>query len=115
MSPPGYSSVILLFKYRSGLERELSTQMLVRERVMPDFSKPEHEMFTGRRPRAFQFKCCVGTAILGQPPVRRKIELIGRHFGVRRPGAALVRSRAIDNKAAPGRRTPKCNFCLGGA
>jgi hypothetical protein len=23
-------------------------------------------MFTGRRPRAFQFKCCVGEAILGQ-------------------------------------------------
>ena len=23
-------------------------------------------MFTGRRPRAFQFDCCVGTAILGQ-------------------------------------------------
>ena len=30
-------------------------------------------MFTGRRPRAFQFKFYVGTAILGQPPVRRKI------------------------------------------
>ena len=29
-------------------------------------------MFTGRRPRAFQFKCCVGRAILGQPPVRCK-------------------------------------------
>jgi hypothetical protein len=44
---------------------------------MPDFSNPEHEMFTGRRPRAFQFNCCVGTAILGQALVRCKIELIG--------------------------------------
>ena len=29
-------------------------------------------MFTGRRPRAFQFNCCVGMAILGQPRVGRK-------------------------------------------
>lgn len=26
-------------------------------------------MFTGRRPRAFQFNCCVGMAILGQARV----------------------------------------------
>jgi hypothetical protein len=39
---------------------------------MPDFSNPEHEMFTGRRPRAFQFNCCVGTAILGQALAGRK-------------------------------------------
>ena len=32
-------------------------------------------MFTGRRPRAFQFNCCVGTAILGQCCLWRKIEL----------------------------------------
>ena len=32
-------------------------------------------MFTGRRPRAFQFKCCVGTVILGQAWIRRKIEI----------------------------------------
>ena len=30
-------------------------------------------MFTGRRPRAFQFKCCVGKAILGQAWIRRKM------------------------------------------
>ena len=30
-------------------------------------------MFTGRRPRAFQFICCVGMAILGQALVARKI------------------------------------------
>ncbi|HEU4934717.1 MAG TPA: hypothetical protein VFT48_21715 [Pyrinomonadaceae bacterium] len=71
MSPPGYSSVILLL-VPVRLERELSTQMLVGERVMPDFSNPEHEMFTGRRPRAFQFNCCVGTAILGQAVATRK-------------------------------------------
>ena len=29
-------------------------------------------MFTGRRPRAFQFYCCVGTVILGQALLRRK-------------------------------------------
>lgn len=40
---------------------------------MPYFSKPEHEMFTGRRPRAFQSNCCVGTAILGQGRPGRKI------------------------------------------
>src|ERR1044072_2407958 len=32
--------------------------MLVRERVMPDFSNRSNEMFTGRRPRAFQFSLC---------------------------------------------------------
>ncbi|HEX3252684.1 MAG TPA: hypothetical protein VHS05_24815 [Pyrinomonadaceae bacterium] len=62
MSPPGNSSVIQFFKYRSGLERELSTQMLVWERVMPDVQKLEHEMFTGRRPRAFQL-----VAVLARP------------------------------------------------
>src|ERR1051325_2632732 len=58
---PGLRFDDSVFKVPSGLERELSTQMLVRKRVMPDFSKPEHEMFTGRRPRAFQL-CCVGTS-----------------------------------------------------
>ena len=48
--------------------------MLVGERVMPDFPIPEHEMFTGRRPRAFQFKCCVDAIILGQAIVLRKVK-----------------------------------------
>jgi hypothetical protein len=30
-------------------------------------------MFTGRRPRAFQFKCCVDVSILGQAIVLRNI------------------------------------------
>ncbi len=30
-------------------------------------------MFTGRRPRAFQFDCCVGTAILGRVVVGCKM------------------------------------------
>ena len=51
--------------------------MLVGERVMPDFPIPEHEMFTGRRPRAFQFRCCVDTVILGQAIVLRKVKEIG--------------------------------------
>jgi len=39
---------------------------------------------------------------------------LGRHFGVRRPGAALVSIDAFDNKAAPGRRTPKgASICHG--
>jgi len=29
-------------------------------------------MFTGRRPRAFQFKCCVDAVILGQAIILRK-------------------------------------------
>src|ERR1043165_5010149 len=45
-------------------------------------------------------------------PVRNRTEAITscirkRRLGVRRPGAALVRDREIDNKATPGRRTPK--------
>jgi hypothetical protein len=32
-------------------------------------------MFTGRRPRAFQFVCCVGKAILGQAFAARKIKI----------------------------------------
>ena len=31
-------------------------------------------MFTGRRPRAFQFRCCVDTIILGQAIVLRKVK-----------------------------------------
>jgi len=31
-------------------------------------------MFTGRRPRAFQFRCCVDTVILGQAIVLRKVK-----------------------------------------
>gem|GEM_PF-6925806 len=34
-------------------------------------------MFTGRRPRAFQFRCCVDTVILGQAIVLRKVKEIG--------------------------------------
>src|SRR5215203_396235 len=36
----------------------------------------------------------------------------GRLLGVRRPGAALVFDHEIENKAAPGRRTPRRCFNL---
>jgi len=35
------------------------------------------------------------------------LKKLAERFGARRPGAALVSERAIDSKAAPGRRTPK--------
>ena len=35
---------------------------------------------------------------------------IGRHLGVRRPGAAWPRSRAINNKAAPGAALQRKKF-----
>jgi len=40
---------------------------------MPEISKPELEMFTGRRPRAFQFSAVLTPAILGQAWHGRKI------------------------------------------
>ena len=58
---------------------------------MPDFSNPEHEMFTGRRPRAFQFNCCVGTAILGQALAGRKTFGLetAKAFAISAPGNAF--------------------------
>jgi len=58
---PGYSSTIQIFQQPVRLVRELSTQMLVWERVMPDDFESEREKFMGRRPRAFQF------AVLAEP------------------------------------------------
>src|SRR5689334_23351162 len=67
MSPPATISAIQ-FLHPVRARRELSTQMLVRERVMPD-TKLEALKRAGRRPRAFHFGC-VGEAILGQPRQR---------------------------------------------
>ena len=58
-------------------------------------------MFTGRRPRAFQFNCCVGRAILGQALVARKTN---RTYTVLLDLFLLGTSEPV-----------KRNFCLGGA
>ena len=47
-------------------------------------------MFTGRRPRAFQFSSCVGTAILGQGVLGRKMELKWRRGDAETGETAIV-------------------------
>jgi hypothetical protein len=48
---PAYDSSIQFLYTTVRACRELTTQMLVKERVMPDTYKPEREKVTGRRPR----------------------------------------------------------------
>src|SRR5688572_30829835 len=58
MSPPDYRSAIQFFKYRQGSTGNCQHRCSFGERVMPDSVQTRHEMFTGRRPRAFQLLLC---------------------------------------------------------
>src|SRR6185503_19556051 len=63
---PGLRSAIQFLKYLSGLERELSTQMLVWERVMPEFQNRSMKCSRGDgRARFSGLLCCTASLLQG--------------------------------------------------